>query len=134
MSAITQVDTSAAVAAFIRFLETNEAPEGLLAPDVFADLTFPHWRIQTTTADDLIAIRHGRPPGAVRVERVDPTGRGFLIQLEERWQDGEQWYARELFRADLEADRIVELAGYCPGNWDEEAQRKHAAKITLVRP
>jgi hypothetical protein len=39
-------DTSTAVANLIRFLETGSVPDGLFAPDVFSDLSLPHWRIQ----------------------------------------------------------------------------------------
>ena len=34
---------------FVAFLETG-ATDGLFAPDVFADLTLPHWRVQVQGA------------------------------------------------------------------------------------
>ena len=130
-------DVSVAVANLIRFLETGSAPDGLFAPDVFSDLSLPHWRLQASTAGEILAIRaESHPcPGQVRVERVEQTGRGFTIEFEERWDDqGQRWYCREMIRADVVAGRIVELSIYCTGDWDEARQREHAAAVRLVRP
>ena len=55
-------DTSAAVANLIRFLETGSVPDGLFAPDVFSDLSLPHWRIQAATDEEIVAIRADEPP------------------------------------------------------------------------
>jgi hypothetical protein len=132
-------DTAAdvAVAALIRFLETGTVPVGLFAPDVFADLSLPQWRVQATTAEELVAVRlEGHPsPGQVQVGRVEHTGHGFTIEFEERWeQGGERWYCREMIRADLVDDVIVELSIFCTGDWDEATQRQHAAAVRLARP
>jgi hypothetical protein len=137
MTATTDAEAPTAVAKLIRFLETGVAPNGLFAPDMFADVTFPHWRVQATSADEMIDVRLRNHPqkGTVRVERLDLTERGFVLQLEERWDDGgESWYAREIFRADVVDDLIAEMAAYCTGDWDEAKQREHAAAVTLVRP
>jgi hypothetical protein len=112
-------------------------PDGLFTPDVFTDLTLPHWRIQATTAEEVVAIRlDGHPgPGQVRVARVDPTDRGFVIEFEERWDhEGQHWYCREMIRADVVGSAISELSVYCTGDWDEAKQREHAAAVQLVRP
>jgi hypothetical protein len=130
-------DPSVAVANLIRFLETGSVPGGLFAPDVFADLSLPHWRIQSATAEEVVAIRaHGHPfPGTVRVERVERTEHGFTIELEERWDnEGQRWYCREMIRADVAGDTIVELSIYCTGDWDEATQRDHADAVQLIRP
>ncbi|MGX7678800.1 hypothetical protein ACSMXN_07865 [Jatrophihabitans sp. DSM 45814] len=130
-------DSSVAVANLIRFLETGTIPDGLFAPDLFADLSLPHWRIQTATAEDIIAERvAGHPfPGQVRVERVEQTEHGFTIEFEERWSnEGQRWYCREMIRADLVGDTIVELSIFCTGDWDEAKQREHAAAVHLIRP
>lgn len=130
-------DTAAAVANFIAFLESGVAPEGLFAPGMFADVTLPQWRVQADSAQGLLAIRkEGHPfPGQVRVERVEQTTYGFTIEFEERWNDqGQQWYAREMGRADVEGGRIVELAIYCTGDWDEAQQREHANAVKNLRP
>jgi hypothetical protein len=124
---------------FVAFLESGgDAPEGLFAPTVFGDLTFPHWRIQTADANELIAGRRRLhpQPGRVRVERVTPTETGYLVKLEERWEDnGQQWYCREGFVLDLDENGAVcDFTLYCTGDWDEGRQREHANTITLLRP
>jgi len=131
-----QRDASAVVAELIRFLETGTVPDGLFAPDAFADLSLPQWRVQAATAAEIVAIRtEGHPcPGRVRVERVEETGHGFTLEFEERWADGgQQWYCREMIRADLAGGSIAELSIYCTGDWDEARQREHAAAVRLLR-
>jgi hypothetical protein len=121
----------------IRFLETGDVPEGLFRPDVFLDLSMPTWRIQTTGAEDLIAVRkEGHPgPGAVTRWRADPTPSGFVLEFEERWNgEGQQWYAREMIRADVTGGAIAGLSVYCTGDWDEARQAEHVAAVTLIRP
>jgi hypothetical protein len=130
-------ETTQVVADLVRFLETGSVPDGLFAPDVFADLTLPQWRVQTDTAEAIIAERYaGHPfPGEVHVERVEQTDRGFTIEFEERWEhEGQQWYCREMIRADVVDDSVVELSIYCTGDWDEARQREHAAAVRLLRP
>jgi hypothetical protein len=130
-------DASGAVAKLIRFLETGSVPSGLFAPDVFADLSLPHWRIQAVNAEQILAIRaDDHPwPGQVRVERVEQTGHGFTIEFEERWDsEGQRWYSREMIRADVVGDSIVELSIFCTGGWDEARQREHAEAVQLIRP
>jgi hypothetical protein len=124
---------------FVEFLESGGvAPDGLFAPTVFGDLTFPHWRIQTTSAEELVAGRRRThpQPGRVRLERVTPTESGYLVKLEERWQDGgQEWYCREGFAMDLDEDGAVsDFTLYCTGDWDEDRQREHANTVTLPRP
>ncbi|HEX4428528.1 MAG TPA: hypothetical protein VHZ96_04580 [Frankiaceae bacterium] len=131
------VDTTAVVADLIRFLETGSVPAGLFAPNVFADLSLPHWRVQTATAAQILAERaEGHPfPGKVRVERVEQTGHGFTIEFEERWDhEGQGWYCREMIRADVVDRSIVDMSIYCTGDWDEARQSEHAEAVTLIRP
>ena len=132
----TSNDTKVTVARLIEFLETGEPPEGLLAPDVFLDLSVPLWRLQANTADDGVSLRRdGHPwPGQVRVERVSQTDTGFTIEFEERWEnDGQHWYCREMIRADVVNDAIVDMTVYCTGDWDEATQRRHASSVSLLR-
>jgi hypothetical protein len=128
----------AVAARFVRWLETGADPGDIFAPDVFGDVTLPHWRVQADTAADLIAVRvSGHPrPGQVRIERLDPTPRGWTMQIEERWTDesGAPWYCREMFRADLTDGLISDLAIYCCGDWDEATVRRHAADVRMLRP
>lgn len=122
---------------FVAFLESG-ATEGLLAPDVFADITLPHWRVQVQGAEEMIAARTSLhpPAGRTRVEKVMATARGYTVKVEERWEDGgTQWYCREAFLCDLDDQgRITELSVYCTGDWDEAAVARHAEAVTLPRP
>jgi hypothetical protein len=130
-------ETTTAVAGLVRYLETGTAPDGLFAPDAFADLSLPQWRVQAGTAGEILAIRAGNHPfpGQVRVERVEQTDHGFTVEFEERWDhDGRGWYCREMIRADVVDDRIVEMSVYCTGDWDEARQREHARAVRLIRP
>jgi len=130
-------DTKVAVARLIEFLETGTAAEGLFAPDLFLDFSLPQWRLQTGTAEEAIAVRvSGHPdPGQVRVERISQTETGFSIEFEERWvHEGQDWYCREMIRADVVGDTIVEMSAYCTGDWDAAKQREHASSVTLLRP
>jgi hypothetical protein len=132
----TQSDVGVAVARLVRWLESGEAPVGLVTDDVFADLTFPRWRVQTEGGDSLIRARQRLHPrlGKVVVERVDRTERGFTIEFEERWLDaGQNWYCREQMRCDLRRDSIAELSLYCTGDWDEARVAEHAAAVSLIR-
>lgn len=125
-----------AVANLIQFLETGIAPETLFAPDLFADVSMPQWRLQTATAKDALAVRaRSHPfPGQVRVERVEATGRGFTIEFEERWEhEGQHWYCREMIRADVVGASIVDMSVYCTGDWDEARQREHSETVRLIR-
>ncbi|MFC9328953.1 hypothetical protein [Kitasatospora sp. NPDC057015] len=121
----------------ITFLETGTAPDGLFHRAVFCDLTLPQWRLQAEGVEGLLALRRaGHPaPGVVPRHRVDPTPTGFVLEVEERWeQDGQAWYCRELMRADVAAGAIGRISVYCTGDWDEKQQRRHAEEVTLLRP
>jgi hypothetical protein len=121
----------------VAFLE-NGAAEGLFAPDVFADITLPQWRVQVQGAEALIAARAGMhpAPGRVRVEKVLAATGGYTLKIEERWEDsGGTWYCREAFLSDLDDQgRITELSVYCTGDWDEALVARHAEAVTLLRP
>ena len=131
------VDTKIAVARLIEFMETGTPPEGLFSSGAFVDLSLPQWRLQADNATDAIALRtHGHPfPGHVRVERLCTTDSGFTMEFEERWEHaGQHWYCREMIRADVVDDTIVDMAVYCTGDWDEARQREHAQAVPLFRP
>ena len=125
----TKPDATTAVANLIKWLETGEAPEGLFAADAFSDINMPFTRVQAHDVEGVLGIRrHSHPfAGKVHVSRVDPTDRGFVIEFDERWEDqGQQWYARELIRADVAGATIVDMSVYCTGDWDERRQAAHA--------
>jgi hypothetical protein len=121
---------------FIEFLETGVAAGGLFAPDLFTDFTMPTWRMQAGTAEGSIDLRRAGHPmvGQVPRSRLDLTERGFVLEVEEVWQDrGEDWYCRELFRADVVDGSITELSIYCTGDWDSARVAEHRAAVTLLR-
>jgi hypothetical protein len=121
----------------IHFLETGEVPPGLFTDDVFCDFTLPCWRLQAQGLEPVVALRHrGHPgPGHVPRWRCDPTPTGFVLEVEERWeQDGEHWYCRELIRADVVGESIAEIAVYCTGDWDTARQVEHRQAVRLLRP
>lgn len=124
-------------AKFISLLETGVAPDGLFTTDVFTDFTMPLWRLQFQGAEATVAGRlAGHPgPGRVSRSRLDATTTGFVLEVEERWeQDGESWYCRELFRADVADGAICQLSVYCTGDWDSARVAEHARKVRLLRP
>lgn len=122
---------------FVVFLQTG-ATEGLFAPDVFADITLPHWRVQAQGEEQTVAGKSTlhAPGGLTRVEKVLGGSRGYALKVEERWEDGgQQWYCREAFLCDVDDEgRITELSVYCTGDWDQEAVARHAESVTLIRP
>lgn len=123
-------------ATFVRWLETGVRPDDLFSEDVFADLSLPHWRVQASGPDAVFRLREDSHPcsGKVRIEALDQTSRGFLIQFEERWQaENQDWYCRELIHGVVTGGRISELAVYCTGDWDEELQQRHADQVRLLR-
>ncbi|MDS4030504.1 MAG: hypothetical protein RKO66_10575 [Candidatus Contendobacter sp.] len=121
----------------IDFLETGEVPPGLFADDVFCDFTLPCWRLQAQGLELVVALRRRGHPGPSRVPRwrCDPTPTGFLLEVEERWeQEGENWYCRELIRADVVGESIAEIAVYCTGDWNAARQAEHQRAVHLLRP
>jgi hypothetical protein len=138
MTAVQAPPTARAVGdLFIAYLETGEAGPGLFAPDVFTDFTMPTWRLQAGGVEDSLALRRGGHPGPGEVirSRFDPTPTGFVLEVEEVWEDGgEHWYCRELFRADVGPAGITDLAVYCTGDWTAARVAQHARSVTLIRP
>lgn len=121
----------------IAFLETGDAPAGLFAPDVFLDVTVPHWRVQAQGRDDAVGLRREQHPAPGRVvrSRLDETGSGFVLEFEERWHEhGRDWYAREIARADVGEAGITQLSVYCTGDWDEAREEEHRRSVRLHRP
>ena len=124
-------------AKLIEFLETGKAPDGLFTEDVFCDFSMPHWRQQAEGVSGVTRMRRTghRGPGKVARFRCDATPAGFVLEVEERWEHlGEEWYARELFRADLAGESIAALSVYCTGDWDRALQQQHAQAVQLLRP
>jgi hypothetical protein len=121
----------------VAYLESGEAPPGLFAPHVFCDFTLPRWRLQAEGIEPVLALRRSSHPvrGTVPRWRCDPTPSGLVLEVEERWHaHGHDWYCRELFRADVEGDAIVNLSVYCTGDWDDARVAEHAGAVQLLRP
>ncbi|WP_030274966.1 hypothetical protein [Streptomyces sp. NRRL B-24484] len=122
---------------FITFLETGAAPDGLFAPEVFVDFTMPQWRLQAQGVQDAVALRKAGHPGPSRVprSRLDATATGFVLEVEEQWeQNRESWYCRELFRADVSDGSISRLSVYCTGDWDRARVAEHGRTVRLLQP
>jgi hypothetical protein len=122
---------------FIAYLETGDPEPGLFCDDAFCDFTSPRWRVQALGARELFALRRGGHPGPGKVPRwrCDPTPSGFVLEVEEEWQDkDDRWYCRELFRADVRGDAIAQLSVYCTGDWDSARRAQHAHEVRLLRP
>lgn len=134
----TGADTARLLATqLIAFLETGVVADGLFAPDLFTDFTMPLWRLQADTAEGGVALRAGGHPmvGRVPRHRFDLMTGGFVLEVEEEWDaDGEHWYCRELFRADVVDGSIRELAVYCTGDWPAARVAEHRAAVRLIRP
>jgi hypothetical protein len=77
----------------------------------------------------------GHPgPGLAPRSRLDATATGFVLEVEERWDaDGDSWYCRELFRADVTAGSISQLSVYWSGDWSTELIDRHARTAQLIR-
>jgi len=136
MTTVAADSTHVVAEKLIAFLETGQPPPGLFAGDVFCDFTMPRWRVQAAGVDDVVALRrNGHPsPGRVLRSRLDSTRSGFALEVEEAWEhDGDQWYCRELIRADVTDGAISELSVYCTGDWDSARMAEHAATVTLIR-
>lgn len=121
----------------VTFLETGAATPGLFTADVFCDFTSPLWRRQAQGREAVAALRRqSHPaPGTVPRWRCDPTPSGFVMEFEERWtDDADDWYCREMARADVTDGAISSLSVYCTGDWDTERRERHAREVRLLRP
>ena len=81
-------------------------------------------------------IRTDGHPGGGRVPRwrLDVTGTGFLLEVEEEWHDkGQHWYCREMIRCDVTDGEVSAISIYCTGDWDEATVARHAESVPLIR-
>ena len=120
----------------ITFLETGRSPDGLWSPNVFCDFSMPVWRLQAEGVVAAEQLRRQGHPGSSRVlrARFDPIPTGFVLEVEEQWDDADEtWYCREFFRADIADGSISALSIYCTGDWDSAQVRRHAESTPLIR-
>lgn len=134
---MTQADAERLAGQLVEFLETGTPPPALFDAAVFCDFTSPRWREQVQGLTELVALRRRGHPGPGRVPRwrCDATPGGFVLEVEEEWRErGDDWYARELLRADVEGGAITALSVYCTGDWDGVRRVEHARTVKLLRP
>jgi hypothetical protein len=121
----------------IKFLETGTPPVGVLLRTRSATSPCHKWRLQAQGVEEIVRMRTAGHPGPGRVprSRFDATSTGFVLEVEEEWdQDGESWYCRELFRADVADGAIAQISIYCTGDWDRAQVARHRATVHLLRP
>ena len=122
---------------FNEVFETFDPGEDLFAADAFFDLNMPVWRFQLRGPEAFAAQLKRINKGDVRIDilRTIPTLSGFVTEHEEH-QDvgGEDLSARRLWLCEVREGRIVEVVGYCSGEWDEALRARHAAEAPMLRP
>jgi ketosteroid isomerase-like protein len=122
---------------FHNVFETFEASADVFAPDAFFDLNMPVWRFQLQGADafgaQIGAINQG--PTRIDIVRTVPTASGFVTEhVEHQAVDGQDLSARRMWLCEVRDDRIVQVVGYCSGEWDDALRARHAVEAPLLRP
>ena len=80
----------------------------------------------------LIRLGSLRPKGLPASLGVTTENAAHRIAVE--WdQDGESWYCRELFRADVAGGAVSQLSVYCTGDWDQAQVARHRETVELLR-
>jgi hypothetical protein len=103
-------------AEMVAFPGGGDGARGAVLPGAFLDLTMPAWRIQAR------ALRISSA-SASRARRPTPGGFFFEFEFEKRWDyEGQQWYAREMMRDEVNGGQVAELTVYCTGDWDQARQ------------
>lgn len=115
------------------------AGDDVFAADVFFDLNMPVWRFQLQGCKaweaQLKTLAEGG--GEVRVDelRTIPTVSGFVTEHEEHQNaQGNDLSARRLWLCEVRDGRIVEVVGYCSGEWNDDLRARHAAEAPMIRP
>jgi len=121
---------------FVRFTESGEDPDGLLAEDVFADVNVPQWRFQLQgrpAVADWVKTQLGLGTTS-HVERVTFTSNGFVLDTHCDIQipDGTM-YCRALYVVETTGGKIGEFTLYCTGGWDADTRERHAAEAPMIR-
>lgn len=114
----------------------SDAGEDVFAPDVFCDLNMPGWRFQLQGRDAWVAQIRALAQGPLRIDvlRTVPTDRGFVTEHEEHQQvDGEDLTARRLWLCDTSDGHIVEVVGFCTGEWNEALRTRQAREAPMLR-
>ena len=122
---------------FNEVFETFDAGEDIFSADVFFDLNMPIWRFQLQGPGAFASQLKQIARGDVRIDvlRTVPTLSGFVTEHEEhQLVDGEEYTARRLWLCEVRDGRIVEVVGYCSGEWDEALRARHAVEAPMIRP
>lgn len=122
---------------FADVFRTLNGRQGVFAPDVFFDLNVPVWRFQLQGVEAVEAwLRELASEGyEVDILRTVPTATGFVTEHEgsQQQEDGLVSF-RHLWLCEVSNGRIVEVVGYCSGEWDEELRARHANEAPMIRP
>lgn len=121
---------------FNAVFETFDAGD-VFSPDAFFDLNMPVWRFQLEGPEAFAAQlrRINQGPARVDILRTVPTVSGFVTEHEEHQEvGGEHLSARRLWLCEVRDGRIVEVVGYCSGEWDEALRARHAVEAPMIRP
>lgn len=135
----TALDLSAVERLSERFndvFQSFDAGGDLFSPDAFFDLNMPVWRFQLEGPEAFAAQLKAISQGAVRINivRTVPTISGFVTEHEEHQEvEGQDISARRLWLCEVRDGRIVEVVGYCSGEWDEALRARHAVEAPMIR-
>jgi hypothetical protein len=117
---------------------TFEASEDVFAPDAFFDLNMPVWRFQLQGAQAFASqLAHLHRGGAVWIDILQtvPTVSGFVTEhVQHEDVDGQEMSARRMWLCQVREGRIVEVVGYCSGEWDAQLRARHAVEAPMIRP
>ena len=116
---------------------TFDADGDAFADDAFFDLNMPVWRFQVQGREAFGAQlqRINQGPSRVDVLRTVRTESGFVTEhVEHQLVDGEDHSARRLWLCEVREGRIIDVVGYCSGEWDEALRARHAAEAPMIRP
>lgn len=126
------VSQAVSVDAFMRFMETGEDPDGIVARDVFADLNVPSWRYQLKGDDVREMIRNECAGSTYRAERVLETPSGFVTEAVQEMADGVLF--RQTILAEVRDGKVAEFTMYCTGAWDAGTIERQAREAPMIRP
>jgi hypothetical protein len=135
--ASTKAQTLSLSERFNRIFETFETADDLFSADVFVDLNMPVWRFQIQGREAFVSQLKAINQGPVRIDilRTVPTDSGFVTEHEEHQSvDGQDLSARRLWLCTVDDGCIVEVVGYCSGEWDDELRTRHAIEAPMIRP
>lgn len=113
------------------------AVAALFTADALLDANLPSWRLQRQGARAIRGqLEEWFPTAPARfVEwRERATDWGAVVECgEQKREDGESVYYREVLLLVAEGDRIANLTLYCTGAWSAATLERHAREAPMVR-